>query len=152
MVLIAITSVNSVATDGLCQVLIFLRQNWHIFLRNIIFLRIKIYNTHSIHKKKVVHYVEVQCPLQLETCVRSMLYKYRFKNNKDFVRQLIWRDFFTLYNIRFHYRYHNHSSSPKSGLKYLKWTTNDENIQRFWSVFIGIQPCLWANGALHQFS
>ena len=46
--------------------------------------RIKIYNTHSIHKKKVVHYVEVQCPLQLETCVRSMLYKYRFKNNKDF--------------------------------------------------------------------
>lgn len=46
--------------------------------------RIKIYNTHSIHKKKVVHYVEVLCPLQLETCIRSMLYKYRFKNNKDF--------------------------------------------------------------------
>ena len=29
--------------------------------------RIKIYNTHSIHKKKVVHYVELKCPLQLET-------------------------------------------------------------------------------------
>ena len=34
--------------------------------------RIKIYNTHSIHNKKVVHYIELLCPLQLETCVRSM--------------------------------------------------------------------------------
>ena len=48
--------------------------------------RIKIYNTHSIHNKKVVHYVELLCPLQLETCIRSMLYKYRFKNNKDFFK------------------------------------------------------------------
>ena len=46
--------------------------------------RIKIYNTHSIHNKKVVHFVELLCPLQLETCVRSMLYKYRIKNNKDY--------------------------------------------------------------------
>jgi len=45
--------------------------------------RIQIYNTHSIHNKKVVHYVELECPLQLETCIRSMLYKYRFKNRKD---------------------------------------------------------------------
>jgi len=48
--------------------------------------RIKIYNTHSIHKKKVVHYVELLCPLQLETCVRSMLYKYRSKNKKDYFK------------------------------------------------------------------
>ena len=48
--------------------------------------RIGIYNTHSIHNKKVVHYVELLCPLQLETCIRSMLYKYRFKNNKDFFK------------------------------------------------------------------
>jgi prophage antirepressor-like protein len=29
--------------------------------------RIKIYNTHSLHNKNVPHYVEVICPLQLET-------------------------------------------------------------------------------------
>jgi len=45
--------------------------------------RIKIYNTHSIHNKNVPHYVEVLCPIQLETCIRSMLYKYRYKNRKD---------------------------------------------------------------------
>jgi prophage antirepressor-like protein len=46
--------------------------------------RIKIYNTHSIHNKKVVHYVEIKCPLQLETCIKSMLYKYRIKNKKEY--------------------------------------------------------------------
>ena len=46
--------------------------------------RINIHNTHSIHNKKVVHYVELLCPLQLETCIRSMLYKYRYKNKKDY--------------------------------------------------------------------
>lgn len=46
--------------------------------------RISVYNTHSIHNKKVVHYVELLCPLQLETCIRSMLYKYRYKNKKDY--------------------------------------------------------------------
>ena len=48
--------------------------------------RIKIYNTHSIHNKKVVHFVELECPLQLETCIRSMLYKYRYKNKKDYFK------------------------------------------------------------------
>jgi hypothetical protein len=48
--------------------------------------RIGIYNTHSIHNKKVVHFVELFCPLQLETCVRSMLYKYRIKNKKDYFK------------------------------------------------------------------
>ena len=48
--------------------------------------RIQIYNTHSIHKKKVVHYVELLCPLQLETCIRSLLYKYRYKNKKDYFK------------------------------------------------------------------
>ena len=46
--------------------------------------RITIHNTHSLHNKKVVYYVEIKCPLQLETCIRSMLYKYRYKNNKDY--------------------------------------------------------------------
>lgn len=48
--------------------------------------RIKIHNTHSIHNKKVVHYVELLCPLQLETCIRAMLYKYRYKNKKDYFK------------------------------------------------------------------
>ena len=38
----------------------------------------------NIYNKKVVHYVELLCPLQLETCVRSMLYKYIYKNRKDY--------------------------------------------------------------------
>ena len=46
--------------------------------------RIKIYNTHSIHNKPVVHYVEIKCPLQLESCIKSMLYKYRIKNRKEY--------------------------------------------------------------------
>lgn len=48
--------------------------------------RIKVHNTHSIHNKKVVHYVELLCPLQLETCIRSMLYKFRYKNKKDYYK------------------------------------------------------------------
>ena len=46
--------------------------------------RIKIYNTHSIHNKTVVHYVEIKCPLQFESCIKSMLYKYRIKNKKEY--------------------------------------------------------------------
>lgn len=47
--------------------------------------RKKIYDTHMLHKKDVVHMVEFDKPLQLEMCVRSMLYEYRYnKNKKDF--------------------------------------------------------------------
>lgn len=46
--------------------------------------RKKIYDTHMLHKKKVVYMVESKNPLQLEMCVRSMLYDYRYKNKKDF--------------------------------------------------------------------
>jgi len=48
--------------------------------------RIKIYNTHSLHNKSVPYYVEAICPLPLETCIRSMLYKYRYKNRKDYFK------------------------------------------------------------------
>lgn len=48
--------------------------------------RIKIYNTHSLHNKNVPYYVEAICPLPLETCIRSMLYKYRYKNRKDYFK------------------------------------------------------------------
>ena len=46
--------------------------------------RIKIYNTHSIHNKKVIHFIEIKFPLQLEICIKSMLYKYRIKNKKEY--------------------------------------------------------------------
>lgn len=46
--------------------------------------RKKIYDTHTLHKHTVVHFKETKCPLRLETCVRSMLYDYRYKDRKDF--------------------------------------------------------------------
>jgi len=47
-------------------------------------LRKKIYNTHTLHNNEVVHIVKHDFPLQLETCVRAMLYKYKFQPKKDF--------------------------------------------------------------------
>jgi hypothetical protein len=46
--------------------------------------RKSIYDTHTLYKKKVVDMFETDCPIQLETCIRSMLYKYKIKNKKDF--------------------------------------------------------------------
>lgn len=37
-----------------------------------------------LHKKQVVYMKEFEKPLQLEMCIRSMLYNYRYKNKKDF--------------------------------------------------------------------
>jgi prophage antirepressor-like protein len=47
-------------------------------------LRKQVYNTHTLNKKKVVHYEAVDDPVRLEYCMRSMLYKYRHRDNKDF--------------------------------------------------------------------
>lgn len=46
--------------------------------------RKKIYDTHSLYKRKVVVIEKTQCPIQFETCLRAMLYEYRYKNKKDF--------------------------------------------------------------------
>ena len=46
--------------------------------------RKKIYDTHMAHNLEVIHFVESDCPLQLETCIRTMLYKYRYSDKKDF--------------------------------------------------------------------
>lgn len=48
--------------------------------------RKKIYDTHTIYKKKVILIKEVSCPLQFETCLKSLLYNYRIKNKKDFYK------------------------------------------------------------------
>lgn len=38
----------------------------------------------TLHKKTVVYFIESKCLLRLETCIRAMLYKYRYKNKKDY--------------------------------------------------------------------
>jgi|SRR5579872_679682 len=47
-------------------------------------LRKQVYNTHTLHKHSVVFMKECKCPTRLERCLRIMLYKFRYKNNKDF--------------------------------------------------------------------
>ena len=37
-----------------------------------------------LHKKQVICTEFTEKPLQLENCIRSMLYDYRYKNRKDF--------------------------------------------------------------------
>jgi prophage antirepressor-like protein len=46
--------------------------------------RKKIYDTHTLHKHNVSIIEQIDCPLQFEACVRSLLYKFRYKNKKDF--------------------------------------------------------------------
>lgn len=46
--------------------------------------RKSIYDTHMLHKKPVVIKEFVENTVRFETCLRSMLYDYRYKNKKDF--------------------------------------------------------------------
>lgn len=46
--------------------------------------RKQIYDTHSLYKHKVIIIEQSKCPVRLETCIRAMLYDYRYKNKKDF--------------------------------------------------------------------
>jgi len=46
--------------------------------------RKKIYDTHTLHKRPVVEKYFTEKAVQLESCIRSMLYDYRYKNKKDF--------------------------------------------------------------------
>lgn len=46
--------------------------------------RKKIYDTHTLHSKKVVYKYFTENPLQFENCIKAMLYDYRYKNRKDF--------------------------------------------------------------------
>ena len=47
-------------------------------------IRKTIYDTHMLHNKEVVDYELSDNPLQLENCLKSMLYDYRYKDRKDF--------------------------------------------------------------------
>ena len=46
--------------------------------------RKKIYDTHMFHNRNVVIKDFTKKPVPLETCIRAMLYEYRYKNKKDF--------------------------------------------------------------------
>jgi hypothetical protein len=46
--------------------------------------RKRIYNTHTLDSKRVVHMAEHKCPIKLETCVRALLYDFRVQDKKDF--------------------------------------------------------------------
>lgn len=43
-----------------------------------------IYDTHMLHNKNVILKAHHSNPIQLETCLRSLLYDFRYKNRKDF--------------------------------------------------------------------
>jgi hypothetical protein len=43
-----------------------------------------LYNTHSFNNKPLAHYQEISNPVRFESCVRTMLYNYRHRDNKDF--------------------------------------------------------------------
>jgi len=45
--------------------------------------RKKIYDTHSLYKRKIIYYKKHDCPLQLESCVKALLYRYRTQNKKE---------------------------------------------------------------------
>jgi hypothetical protein len=48
--------------------------------------RLSTYTTHTLHKNKVLLTKKIKNPLQLEICVRAMIYEHRYKNNKDFYK------------------------------------------------------------------
>lgn len=46
--------------------------------------RKEVTNSHTLHKQPVVYFVETKNPAVLEGCVRSLLYNFRYKDQKDF--------------------------------------------------------------------
>jgi len=59
-------------------------ENYRIGMTDNMNNRKSIYDTHTLHKRKVIHYIETKCPCQFEKCLQSLLYKYRYKKNKDY--------------------------------------------------------------------
>jgi len=48
--------------------------------------RKKLYNTHTLYNRRVAHKRFTKCPLQFETCVLSLLYNFRFSDDKSFFK------------------------------------------------------------------
>ena len=60
------------------------KEIYRIGMTNNMEIRKKLYDTHTLHKHDVSFLKETDCPIKLETCVRAMLYDYRYKDKKDF--------------------------------------------------------------------
>lgn len=45
--------------------------------------RKEIYDTHTLDRHSVVHYVETKCPRSLEWCLRGLLFNYRYMDKVD---------------------------------------------------------------------
>lgn len=43
-----------------------------------------VHDSHNLHNPAIVYTKTTTSPIKLETCVRAVLYDYRYKNNKDF--------------------------------------------------------------------
>jgi prophage antirepressor-like protein len=74
-------------TGGLVYVIDFSTSNKEIYrigmttnMKN----RKEVTNSHTLHKKPIVHYSETTCPKSLESCVISLLDNYRYRDRKDF--------------------------------------------------------------------
>jgi len=46
--------------------------------------RKQVHNTHLLHKIPVAHFKETDNPKGLEMCIRSLILRYKYRNNKDF--------------------------------------------------------------------
>ena len=58
--------------------------NSHPQYAGILLLSLAQKQGHTFHKKNVVMIKKINNPIKLETCLRAMLYDYRYKNHKDF--------------------------------------------------------------------
>lgn len=57
---------------------------YKIGISNCLNSRCKTYNTSIVDNVNIVYYKKIDCPIQFELCVKSLLYKYRYRNNREF--------------------------------------------------------------------
>lgn len=57
---------------------------YKIGISNCLKERCKTYNTSIVDNVNIVYYKKIECPVQFELCVKSLLYKYRYRNNREF--------------------------------------------------------------------
>lgn len=46
--------------------------------------RKEVINSHTLNKLPVAHYIEIKCPRALESCIRALLYPFRYRDKADF--------------------------------------------------------------------
>lgn len=46
--------------------------------------RCSTYNTSIVNNVKILYYKKIKCPVEIELCMKSLLYKYRYRNKREF--------------------------------------------------------------------